>query len=88
MNKQFVAIVMCATSLAVLAQQPKIINTHLTVEPAGGNLTETVDRFRHSAEQVWLGYEVPALSQSHLSACSSGPDASQLDDWKTATTPA
>src|SRR5205814_3431955 len=35
---------------------------------------------RRSAEQVWLGYEVPALPQSHLSTCSNWSDTSQVDD--------
>jgi hypothetical protein len=78
MKEHLVAIVICASTLALLAQQPKVNNTNLTVESVGGTLTATVDRFRQSGEQRWLGYEVPALPQSHFSTCSS--DASSMDD--------
>jgi hypothetical protein len=80
MKKHLVAIVICASTLAVLAQQPKVSNTQFNVEPIGGTLTATVDRFRHSAEQHWLGYEVAALPQSHLSTCSNWSNTSQMDD--------
>jgi hypothetical protein len=80
MKHHLAAIVVCASTFAVLAQQPKVSNTHFSIEPTGGNLTATVDRFRHSNEQLWLGYEVPALPQSHLPACSNGSDRSQMDD--------
>jgi hypothetical protein len=80
MKHHLAAIVICASTFAVLAQQPKVSNTHFSIEPTGGNLTATVDRFRHSTEQLWLGYEVPALPQSHLPTCSNGPDTSQMDD--------
>jgi HEAT repeats len=80
MKHQLAAIVIWASTFAVLAQQPKVTNTHFNIEATGGNLTATVDRFRHSSEQLWLGYEVPALPQSHLSACSNGSDTSQMDD--------
>jgi HEAT repeats len=74
------AILVCASGLALLAQQPRISNTQFTVEPTGGNLTATADRFRHSTDRLWLGYEVPALPQSHLSICSNGSDPSPMDD--------
>src|ERR1700739_1802156 len=80
MNKYLVAIVLCVSTLAVLAQQPKVSNTQFNVETTGGTLTATVDRFRHSTEQLWLGYEVLALPQSHLSTCSNWSDTSQMDD--------
>jgi hypothetical protein len=80
MKRHLVAIVICASTLVVLAQQPKVSNTHFTVEPLGGTLTATVDRFRQSSEQLWLGYEVQALPQSHLSTCSNWSDSSQMDD--------
>ena len=80
MKKHLVAIVICASTLAVLAQQPRVSNTQFNVEPIGGTLTATVDRFRHSAEQLWVGYEVQALPQSHLSTCSNWSDTSQMDD--------
>jgi len=80
MKRYLVTLIISASTFAVLAQQPKVSNTQFTVEPIGGNLTATVDRFRHSSEQLWLGYEVPALSQSHLSTCSNWSDTSQMDD--------
>src|ERR1700749_3343329 len=80
MKKHLVAIVICASTLAMLAQQPKVNNTRFTVEQSGGNLTATVDRFRNSSEQLWLGYEVPTLPQSHLSTCSNWSDSAQMDD--------
>jgi HEAT repeats len=80
MKKHFVAVIICASTLALLAQQPKVSNTNFTVEPIGGTLTATVDRFRHSSEQRWLGYEVAALPQSHFSTCSNWSDASSMDD--------
>jgi hypothetical protein len=81
MKKHLVAIVICASTLALLAQQqPKVSNTNFTVEPTGGTLTATVDRFRHSSEQLWLGYEVVALPQSHLSTCTNWSDTSPVDD--------
>jgi hypothetical protein len=80
MKRHLIAIVICASTLALLAQQPKVSNTHFTVEPIGGTLTATVDRFRNSTEQLWLGYEVPALPQSHLFTCSNWSDSSAMDD--------
>jgi HEAT repeats len=80
MKRHLIAIVICASTLALLAQQPKVSNAQFTTEPIGGTLTATVDRFRHSTEQLWLGYEVAALPQSHLSTCSNWSDSSQMDD--------
>lgn len=80
MKRHLLAIVICASTLALLAQQPRVSNTQFTVEPIGGTLTATVERFRQSSEQLWLGYEVAALPQSHLSTCSNWSDTSQMDD--------
>lgn len=80
MKKHLIAIVICASTLALLAQQPKVSNTNFTVQPIGGTITATVDQFRHSSEQLWLGYGVAALPQSHLSTCTNWPDTSQMDD--------
>jgi hypothetical protein len=80
MKRHLIAVILCASTMAVLAQQPKVSNTHFTVEPVGGTLTATVERFRSASEQLWLGYEVPALPQSHLSSCSDWSDTSQVDD--------
>src|SRR4051794_27469403 len=62
------------------AQQPKVSDTQLRVEPVGQNLAAAVDRVRHSNDQLWLGYEVPALPGLHLSTCSDLSDSSQSDD--------
>jgi len=80
MKKHLLAIVVCASALALLGQQPKVSNTNFTVESIGGTLTATVDRFRHASEQRWLGYEVAALPQSHFSTCSNWSDASSMDN--------
>jgi len=80
MKKHLVAVIICASTLALLAQQPKVSNANFTVEPIGGTLTATVDRFRHSSEQRWLGYEVATLPQSRFSTCSNWSDASSMDD--------
>jgi hypothetical protein len=44
------------------------------------NLGATVDRARHLNEQLWLGYEVPALAGAHLTSCSDWSDSSQSDN--------
>jgi hypothetical protein len=62
------------------AQQPKVSDTQFRVEPLGQNLAATVDRVRHSKDQLWLGYEVPALPGLHQSSCSDWPDSSQNED--------
>jgi hypothetical protein len=80
MKEHLVAVVICASALALLAQQPKVSNTNFTVESIGGTLTATVNRFRHSSEQRWLGYEVAALPQAHFSTGSICSDASPMDD--------
>ena len=80
MNKHLVAILICASTLALWAQQPKVSNTNFTVESIGGTLTATVDRFRRASEQRWLGYEVAAVPQSHFSTCSNWSGASSMED--------
>ena len=62
------------------AQQPKVSDTQFSTEPVGQNLAATVDRVRHSKDQLWLGYEVPALPGLHLSTCSDSSNSSQSDD--------
>ncbi len=65
---------------ALPAQQPKVSDTQFRVEAVSQNLASTIDRVRHSNDQLWLGYEVPALPGLHLSACSNWSDSSQDDD--------
>ena len=80
MKRHLFAIVLCASTIAVLAQQPKVSDTHFSIEPIGGTLTAAVERFRGSSEQLWLGYEVAALPQSHFTTCSNWQDSSQVED--------
>ncbi len=72
------AILLFVSSLP--AQQPKVSDTRFRVEPLGQNLASTVDRVRHSNDQLWLGYEVPGLPGLHLSTCSDWSDSSQTED--------
>ena len=63
------------------AQQPKVSDTQFSTEPVGQNLAATVDQtLRCSKDQLWLGYEVPALPGLHLSTCSDSSNSSQSDD--------
>jgi len=80
MKRQIIAAAVCAFSIALPAQQPKIGNTQLSVEPVTDNLAAAVDRFRRTSDWLWIGYEVPALPQSHISECSDGWNNSQMED--------
>ena len=71
-------LIACAAGLP--AQQPKVSNTQFNSEPAGQSLSASIDRVRHASDQLWLGYEVPAISGSHLTACSDWSNSSQSDD--------
>jgi len=62
------------------AQQPKVSDTQFRSDPVEQNLAATVDRVRHSNDQLWLGYEVPALAGAHLTTCSDWSDSSQTED--------
>jgi HEAT repeat protein len=73
-----IAIVLGASVLAT-AQAPKVVNAQFRTEPAGPGLSATVDRFQHANGPLWLGYEVPALAQSHFSVCS-GDSRPTMDD--------
>ena len=74
------AFLVLAFAAAVQAQQPKVSNTQFKSEPVEQNLTTTLDRVRQSNDQLWLGYEVPALAGAHLTTCSDWSDASHSDD--------
>ncbi|KAA6456955.1 hypothetical protein DYQ86_24250 [Acidobacteria bacterium AB60] len=54
----------------VSAQQPKVSNAQVKVEALDGGLSATVDRIRHSADRVWIGYQIAALPGHHIAACS------------------
>lgn len=79
-KKPNVALLLVAFAAALPAQQPKVRDTQFKSEQVEQNLAATVDRARHSSEQLWLGYEVPALAGAHLSTCSDWQDSSQTED--------
>jgi hypothetical protein len=74
-----VVLTLAATALVVSAQQPKVTNTQLHTTPLSMGLSATVDRFRQSHGPLWLGYAVQALPRTHLSACSSWPQSSDVE---------
>lgn len=76
MNGTLLAAVVFVSAAFSPAQQPKVSDTQFNVEPVGQSLAGSVDRVRHSNDQIWLGYEVPALPESHLSRCSNWSDSS------------
>jgi hypothetical protein len=80
MNRSITAFLIFAFATALPAQQPKVSDTQFKAEPVEQNLAATVDRVRHSNDQLWLGYEVPALPGTHLSTCSDSSDSAQTDD--------
>jgi hypothetical protein len=65
---------------ALPAQQPKVSDTQFRVEPVDQNLASTIERVRHSKDQLWLGYAIPALPGLHLSTCSDWSDSSPTED--------
>jgi len=80
MKGPIAAFLLIAFAAALSAQQPKVSDTQFKSQPVEQNLAATVDRVRHSNEQLWLWYEVPALARAHLTTCSDWPDSSQTDD--------
>src|SRR5689334_2890209 len=75
-----IALVLSASAIAFSAQQPHVSDTQFSTEPVGPGLSATVDRFRHSSQQLWIGYEVPSLPSRHSSSCSDSSGASSSDD--------
>jgi HEAT repeat protein len=73
----FAATVLAASTLAA-SQQPKIINAQLHTEAATSGLSAAVDRLKHSAGPLWMGYAVPAVPGSRFSMCS-GEDSTKDD---------
>jgi HEAT repeats len=63
-------LLLCALAIVATAQQPQVSNTTFTSESVGVGLSRVVDRFQHSDEPRWVGYEVPALPGAHLPSCS------------------
>jgi HEAT repeat protein len=80
MTGSLTAFLLIALAAALPAQQPKVSDSQFKSEPVEQNLAATVDRVSHSNEQLWLGYEVPALPGTHLTTCSDWSDTSQSDD--------
>jgi hypothetical protein len=69
-----------ASALMTCAQEPRVTNTQFHSGPVSLGLSATVDRFRHADHALWLGYAVPALPRTHLSACSSWTGTSEVED--------
>jgi len=61
------------------AQEPRVTHTQFSSGPVSLGLSATVDRFRHSNSALWLGYAVQALPRTHLSACSSWTESSEVE---------
>jgi HEAT repeat protein len=76
-KKAILTLILAASMSAVLAQQPKTVNTQLHVEAAMQGLSSAIDHWRQSNQLLWVGYEVPALSGKQLSACSDWKGSSQ-----------
>ncbi|RZU41943.1 HEAT repeat domain-containing protein [Edaphobacter modestus] len=74
-----IALVLSASAVAFSGQQPRISNTQLNTEPVGPGLSATVTRFQHSNQQLWIGYEVPALPRNHSSSCGDSYGSSSDD---------
>jgi HEAT repeats len=77
--KHFVIALILSAS-AIVAQQPKVINTQFNTEPAGAGLSATVARFQRATQPQWIGYEVPALPRTNFNSCSDSDGASQSED--------
>src|SRR5277367_319857 len=75
-----IILVLAASALLACAQEPKVINTRFHSSPAAPGVSVAVDRFRHSGGPLWLGYAVQALPRTHLSACSSWTESSEVED--------
>jgi len=80
MKRTIIAFLFLAIAVALLAQQPRVSDSQFRIEPMGQTLAATVDRVRHSNDQLWLGYEVPAVPGLHVSACSDWSNSSDSDD--------
>jgi hypothetical protein len=70
---------LAASALMTCAQEPRVTHTQYHSGPMSLGLSATVDRFRHSNGTLWLGYAVPALPRTHVSACSSWTGSSELE---------
>jgi hypothetical protein len=80
MKALFTASMLVVLAAALPAQQPKVSDAQFRVEPMGQSLAATIDRVRHSSDQLWLGYEIPAIPGVHISSCSNWSNSSDSDD--------
>jgi hypothetical protein len=80
MKRTIIALLSLAIAVALLAQQPRVSDAQFRVEPMGQTLASTVDHVRHSSDELWLGYEVPAVPGLHVSACSDWSNSSDSND--------
>jgi hypothetical protein len=74
------ALALIFSASAIAAQQPKVIDTQLSTEPANGGLSATVARLQRSGQPLWLGYEMPALPRTNFSSCSDFGDAPRFEE--------
>ena len=85
MKRNIIAFLLFASMLFLIAasmraQQPRVSDAQFRVEPMGPTLAATIDHVRHSSDQLWLGYEVPAVPGVHVSACSDWSNSADSND--------
>jgi len=80
MKRLISASMILALASVLPAQQPRVSDTKLKVEPVTQNLAATIDRVRHSTDRLWIGYEVPAIQDLRQPTCSDWSGTSQSDD--------
>jgi hypothetical protein len=80
MKGMVTAFVVTLIAAAAPAQQPKVSDAQFRVEPMDRSLAATIERVRHSSDQVWMGYEVAAVPGVRISACSDWSKSSDSDD--------
>src|SRR5580698_5148417 len=79
-NNALMVLALAASALISSAQEPRVTHTQFHSGPVSLGLSATVDRFRHSNGPLWLGYTVPALPRTRLSACSSSTGSSEVEN--------
>ena len=77
---KYVALALIFSASAFAAQQPNVVNTQFSTEPAGSGLSATVARLQRSGQPQWLGYEVPALPRKNFTSCSDFEDAPESEN--------
>jgi hypothetical protein len=80
MKASTTSLLLFAFAATLPGQQPKVSDAQFKSEAVERSLSATVDRARHSSDQLWLGYEIPALAGKHLSTCSDWSNNIQSDD--------